>query len=49
MERSEARLKPAAQAPTDMKRVGSFGKVVASQAPAVRRKAVRPSAAQVTK
>jgi hypothetical protein len=48
MEGSGTRRKPAAQAPP-RKAKGGFGKLVASQAPGVRRKTSRPSAAQVTK
>ena len=47
MEASAARRKPAAQAPVGKTLEGGFGKLVASQAPAVRRKTSRPPAAQV--
>lgn len=47
MEASGTPRKPAAQAPAGKKRAGGFGKLVASQAPAVRRKTSRPPAAQV--
>lgn len=47
MEGSGAPRKPAAQAPAGKKATGGFGRLVASQAPAVRRKTSRPAAAQV--
>jgi hypothetical protein len=46
MEGSGTRRKPAAQAPVDKKRIGEFGTLAASQAPVVRRKTLRPAAAQ---
>ena len=49
MKGSGTRRKPAAQAPPGKTLEGGFGKLVASQAPAVLRKPSRPSAAQVTK
>ena len=49
MEGSGKRQKPAAQAPVPKQPRGGFGKLAASQAPAVRRKTSRPSAAQVKK
>jgi hypothetical protein len=39
--------KPAAQTPAGKKPAGGFGKLVASQAPALRLKTSRPAAAQV--
>ncbi len=46
MEGSRTPRKPAAQTPAGKKPAGGFGTLVASQAPAARRKTSRPAAAQ---